>query len=239
MFSKQARILVVDDEQSVIDLLSVILEEDGYDCVTVATGEDALKRLSMDNIDVALVDLRLPGISGMDVLREIASTYPGVASIVVTGVEDVRTAVAAMKIGAVDYITKPLELERVHDSIETALQKSSVRGNKPNPRRGSDEVDWTAHLDAIARGVQLKLESITSEATKMTIIERTVANARGLNIPDDQIDKWADARQKQNADRINIMNSLLEKLERNPIAQILLGVTDVHKCPPGHDSCLN
>ena len=175
MFPKQARILVVDDEQSVIDLLSAILEEDGYDCVTVATGEDALKILSMDNIDVALVDLRLPGISGMDVLREIASTYPGVASIVVTGVEDVRTAVAAMKIGAVDYITKPLELERVHDSIETALQKSSVRGNKPNPRRGSDEVDWTAHLDAIARGVQLKLESITSEATKMTIIERRKA----------------------------------------------------------------
>lgn len=244
MSSEQSTILIVNDEPIVTNLLSTALREQGYSCVTAATGEDALRRLSIGNIAVALVGLRLPGISGIDVLREIASTYPGVTSIVVAGVEDAQMAVEAMMIGAVDYITKPLSPDRVHASIETALQKMPAWGSKLAPARDSaeardDEIDWTTHLDAIARGVELRLESVTCEAITRTIVEGTVGVAQSLDIPEDQIEKWADARLKQNAERIKAMDSLLKKLERNPIAQIVLGMTDAYQCPPGHESCLN
>jgi len=129
MSSQRTGVLVVDDEQSVIDLLSTVLEEEGYSCIAATTGENALKKLPMGNVDVALLDLKLPGISGMDVLRVIKSTYPETAVIVVTASGDAQTAVEAMKIGAVDYITKPFELERVSHAIEAALQAATIWDN--------------------------------------------------------------------------------------------------------------
>ena len=243
MFPERTEVLVVDDEPSVTDLLSTDLRGQGYSCITAATGEEALKRLSMGNVDVVLLDLRLPGISGMDVLTEIASTYPRTMVIVVTGIGDSQTAVEAMKRGAVDYFTKPFELEKVIGGIETALQKMPAWEKKSalsnSPEASDDEVDWTVHLDAIARGVELRLESLTAGATTKTIVDKTVDVARDLDISKDQIKKWADATLEQNAERMKVMDSLLKKLERNPIAQIVLGMTDAHQCPPGHESRLN
>jgi len=140
-----------------------------------------------------------------------------------------------MRSGAIDYITKPFELERIHDSMETALQKTLAWRKKLAPARDSieardDEGDWTAHLEDIARGVEIRLESLTGLA--ITVIEETIAMARSLGIPEDQINKWANARRKQNTEKINGMNSLLKKLGQNPIAQIALGVMDFHHYEP-------
>ena len=111
-------VLIVDDERSITDLLSEDLAREGYHCVEVLTGEDALEKLSMNKFDIALLDLKLPGISGMDVLREAILTHPETPIIVVTGSGDIQTAVEAMKIGAADYITKPFELEKVNRAID-------------------------------------------------------------------------------------------------------------------------
>jgi len=242
MSSERATILVVDDEPVVTDLLSFDLGEQGYSCVVAATGEDALTRLFAGNVNVLLLDLRLPGISGMDVLSEVVSTYPATAVIIVTAVGDAQSAVEAMKIGAADYIVKPFELEVVNSSIEKALHKMSAWGKKSAPARDSpevsdDEVHGTANLDAIARGVEVRLESLTGHT--MNVIERTVASAQSLGIPEDQIEKWANARLKQNAERIAAMDSLLKKLERNPMGQVVLGMTELYSCDPNADSSLN
>ncbi len=244
MFSEQATFLVIDDEPSVADLLYENLVEEGYNCITAPTGEDALRRLSRSSFDMILLDLKLPGISGMDVLREATSTYPETAVIVITASGDAQTAVEAMKIGAVDYITKPFELERINSSIETALRKMSIWQEKLASCRDSAEAmgreeDWATHLDAIARGVELRLGSLTTEATTRTIVEETVDVAQNLDISEGQIEKWAAARLKQNTERMKVMDSLLKKLERNPIAQTVLGMTDLYQCPPGHKSRLN
>jgi DNA-binding NtrC family response regulator len=200
MSLKQATILVVDDERSVTNLLSEDLGEEGYSCVTADTGEDALKRLSEDNFDVVLLDLKLPGMSGMDVLKEAKSIYPGVAVIVVTAAGDAQTAVEAMKIGAVDYITKP---------FESALQEEGTTAS-------AERTGWTRYLDAIAEGVETRLDFLTGHVMTITVIERTIAVARSLGIPEDQIEKWADARRKH-IERVNILDSLLDKLEQNPV----------------------
>jgi len=222
MSSEQATILVVDDERSVTDMLSEDLAEAGYNCVTAATGEDALKRLSTDNFAAMLLDLKLPGISGMDVLKEAKSTCPQTAVIVVTAAGDAQTAVEAMKIGAVDYITKPFELERVNSSIEVALKTKTVGRNRPTSKEegvqtSDKEVDWTHYLDDIAEGVETRLDSLTGYVMTLTIIERTIGIARSLSIPEDQIEKWTDARRKH-IQRVNILDSLLEKVEQSPVA---------------------
>lgn len=216
MSSQRAGVLIVDDEQSVTDLLSTVLEEEGYGCVTAATGEEALEKLSAGNVGVTLLDLGLPGIPGMDVLRLIKTTYHGTAVIVVTAAGDAETAVQAMKSGAVDYITKPFETERVSQSIETALQAFANRGNEAVPQAAEDteisdeEINWTRCLDAIAEGVETRWDSLTGHVITMTILERTIAVAQSLSIPEDQIEKWADARRKHIA-RVNILDSLLNK----------------------------
>ncbi len=221
MSLKQATILVVDDERSVTNLLSEDLGEEGYSCVTADTGEDALKRLSEDNFDVVLLDLKLPGMSGMDVLKEAKSIYPGVAVIVVTAAGDAQTAVEAMKIGAVDYITKPFDLERVNGSVEIALKAKTVWGDKSalqeeGTTASAERTGWTRYLDAIAEGVETRLDFLTGHVMTITVIERTIAVARSLGIPEDQIEKWADARRKH-IERVNILDSLLDKLEQNPV----------------------
>lgn len=222
MTSQRAGVLVVDDERSVTDLLSTALQEEGYTCITASTGEDALKKLATDNVDVALLDLRLPGISGMDVLRTIKSTYPRTAVVVVTGVGDAETAVEAMKIGAVDYITKPFEVERVSHSVEAALQAATIWDSKSAAQveaaeTSDQEADWTRRLDDIAEGVAARLDSLTGHVMTKTVVEKTTAIARNLDIPGDQIEKWADGRRKH-IERINILDSLLERLEQTPVS---------------------
>ncbi len=223
MTSQRAGVLVVDDEPSVTDLLSAALEEEGYTCITAATGEEALKKLATDNVDAVLLDLRLPGISGMDVLRTIKSTYPRTAVVVVTGMGDAETAVEAMKIGAVDYITKPFEVERVSHSVEAALQAATIWDSKSVAQveaaeTSDEEADWTRRLDDIAEGVEARADSLTGHAMTITVIERTICIARSLEIPEDQIVKWADDRRKH-IERIGILDSLLERLEQTPVAQ--------------------
>ncbi len=220
MSYKQSTILVVDDEKIVTDFLREDLVEEGYSCVTADTGENALQQLSINKADVALLDLRLPGISGMHVLREIKSTYPRTAVIVITAAGDAETAVEAMKSGAMDYITKPFELERLHCSIETVLQ--AVWVSKPTSKEevakiGDEEENWARHLDDIACGVETRLDSLTGHMMTITTVERTVAIAQSLDIPEDEIKKWTDARRKH-IERINTLDSLLDKMETHPVA---------------------
>ncbi|MFC1992712.1 response regulator [Chloroflexota bacterium] len=189
MYPEQAKILVVDDEASVTDLLSDDLGEEGYNCDAAATGEDTLRRLSRGNFDVMLLDLKLPGISGIEVLEEMTSNCPETAVIVVTGVEDVKTAVEAMKLGAVDYITKPFELERVNESVEAALEVTAVQKIEPiakgeGVKTMGEEADWKRYIDDIASGVERSLDSLTGHVMTKTVIERTISISRSLDIPE-------------------------------------------------------
>ncbi len=213
MSTHRAVVLVVDDEPSVTDLLSTVLEEEGHDCITAATGEDALKKLAKGNVGVALLDLTMPGMSGMDVLRAIKSDYPETAVIVVTATRDADTAVEAMKIGALDYITKPFNIERVIHSVEAALRVATTREDNSTTRAGDIRTDderpgWTRYLDDVAEGVEARLNSLTGHMMTMTVIERTVGIARSLGVPENQIDKWVNARRKQ-IEQSNILGALL------------------------------
>jgi len=121
-----AKVLIVDDEIRVREILSRKLTDDGYNCLTAPDGNAALKMLKADQVDLVLLDIMMPGKAGPEVLREIKSKYPDIAIIMVTAIADVQTAIGLMRLGAYDYIIKPIELNVLSVSIDRALEKRNL-----------------------------------------------------------------------------------------------------------------
>ena len=123
MTTEQERILVVDDEEAVRNLLQRILEEAGYQVTTAANGQEALYKLSVDEAKVMLLDVKMPVMSGIEVLHKLADAWPDYCIIMVTAVTDLQTAVDALKLGAFDYVTKPFDRDDVKMKVVKAIEK--------------------------------------------------------------------------------------------------------------------
>jgi len=123
---EKAKILIVDDEMRVREILSRKLTDDGYNCLAAADGNIALKMLRADSVELVLLDVMMPGKAGPEVLREIKAKYPDTAVIMVTAIADVQTAIGLMRMGAYDYIIKPVELNVLTVSLDRALEKRKL-----------------------------------------------------------------------------------------------------------------
>jgi DNA-binding NtrC family response regulator len=119
----RGRILAIDDESNIRRLLTNELEQEGFRVATAATGEQGLALADKERFDLALVDLKLPGMSGIDVLRRIRCMPSPVDTIVITGHGDIDGAVQSMKLGALDFITKPFKLSKLIPLIEQAVRQ--------------------------------------------------------------------------------------------------------------------
>ena len=195
MVSKRTGVLVVDDEPVVCDLLHDELTDRGYLCATALNGNDALAKLAAQDFDVVLLDIRLPGMSGMEVLREIWLNHDKTATIMITAINDVNTAVEAMKLGASDYIVKPFDLDRVDASIRAALEtKQAIAASGPS-----------AEMDAIALGVEVKLDPFSGYSQVVT--QRTVEIARQLGIAEEEIEQWIVAKIILDSERKKVIKS--------------------------------
>jgi DNA-binding NtrC family response regulator len=117
----QARLLIVDDELSVRDSLAKWFHEEGYEVGTAENASDALTRLAESRWDLALVDIKMHGTDGIELQRRIHELQPDVIVIMMTGYASVETAVAALKNGAYDYVTKPLDPDEIAHLIKKAL----------------------------------------------------------------------------------------------------------------------
>jgi putative nucleotidyltransferase with HDIG domain len=124
--SSAGLVLVVDDEPAMRKLLSAMLSDSGIACGTAASGEEALKVLAREDVSAVLADLHMPYLSGMQLLREVRPRYPGLAFLVVTGEDDVRVGIEAIKNGADDYLVKPLQSDVVLESLHRALEKKRL-----------------------------------------------------------------------------------------------------------------
>ncbi len=123
MTTEQERILVVDDEEAVRNLLQRILEAAGYAVTTVANGQEALYKLSLGEAKVMLLDVKMPGMSGIEVLQKLADEGSNYCVIMITAVTDLQTAVDTLKLGAYDYITKPFDRDDVKEKLVKAITK--------------------------------------------------------------------------------------------------------------------
>src|SRR5437867_13373076 len=118
-------ILVVDDDSGGREASRLILEGQ-YGLLEAVDGKQALDRLRTSPVDLVLLDIRLPEMDGIEVLERIKSVDDGVEVILVTAVKTVRTAVAAMKLGAFDYLTKPFEEDELLQLVRRALEKRAL-----------------------------------------------------------------------------------------------------------------
>jgi DNA-binding response OmpR family regulator len=124
MASVEARILVVDDQPGVRFFLKEVLEGEGHHVVTAESGEVALEHIAEQTFDVAVIDLVMKEVSGIDVLRALKRDAPSTAAIVLTAHGSLQTAVEALRQGAHDYLFKPCKTSRLRESVRTALVKS-------------------------------------------------------------------------------------------------------------------
>ena len=118
-----ARILVVDDEEIVIRSCQRILDGDDYQVEAVQDGREALRRIEENPYDVVILDIMMPNIGGLEVLRLIKEGHPDVDVIMITGLSQIDTAVEAMKLGAFDYISKPFEPDEIKLVVQRALER--------------------------------------------------------------------------------------------------------------------
>jgi DNA-binding NtrC family response regulator len=125
MSPKPKTVLIVDDDEGMRDTLTAILKRD-YRVLRVASGEAALPILNREDIDLILLDVRLPGISGFEVLRIVKENYSLVEIIMISAITDVETAVQAMKHGAYHYITKDFEYDQLRSLVRNASERQDL-----------------------------------------------------------------------------------------------------------------
>ena len=114
-------ILIVDDEPSILQSLSGLLTDEGFDVNTASNGYEALKVIDAESPDLVLLDIWMPGMDGIETLKEIKKGNPFIQVIIITGHGTIETAVTATKMGAYDLIEKPLSIDKVIVSINNAL----------------------------------------------------------------------------------------------------------------------
>ncbi len=125
MSHKPKSVLIVDDDEGMRDTLTAILKRD-YRVLRVASGEAALPILNRDDVDLVLLDVRLPGISGFEVLRILKENYSLVEVIIISAITDVETAVQAMKHGAYHYITKDFDYDQLRSLVRNASERQDL-----------------------------------------------------------------------------------------------------------------
>ena len=121
------KLLLIDDEEDILDVLSLSLKRDGYDVITASSGERGIKRFEEESPLIVLTDLKMPGMDGLDVLKRVKSSNPDAEVIVVTGHGDMDSAIEALRYGASDFVNKPVREEALQIALERAKEKLVIR----------------------------------------------------------------------------------------------------------------
>ena len=133
------RILVIDDEEGVRSSLKMILEYDGYDVMLAATGEEGVKLLDRETPDLVFLDIKMPGMDGLEVLQKLQHLVETTPIVVISGHADMATAIKATKLGAFDFIPKPLEQDRVLVTVRNAIDTRRLKSENRTYRRDAEK----------------------------------------------------------------------------------------------------
>ncbi len=160
-------LLVVDDEESIRNAVRKFLVRQGYEVVTAATGEEALAVLQRQKVTGMLLDVNLPGVSGIDMVPQILELEPNLALLMLTAVNDATTAALCMQRGALDYLIKPIDLTHLGRAIDHALEKrhTQLEGEQLN--------QWLKEEVAL-RVAERRVEQATQERISIATLEALV-----------------------------------------------------------------
>ncbi|HCF05057.1 MAG TPA: two-component system response regulator [Desulfomicrobiaceae bacterium] len=124
-------VLLVDDEPDFLRTIVKRLTKRGIQATSATNGEEALAMLAQEPRDVVVLDVKMPGMDGLNVLRRIKAAWPDTEVIMLTGHASIETAMEGMASGAMDYLMKPADLEDLIDKLEDAVRKKRLRSHRP------------------------------------------------------------------------------------------------------------
>ncbi|NWG03852.1 MAG: sigma-54-dependent Fis family transcriptional regulator [Syntrophaceae bacterium] len=165
-------ILIVDDDEVMRQTLSDVLKRRGYETFSVGSGHEALATIKKNETDLILLDMRLPDIDGLEVLKKIKEFDTEIIVIIMTAYSDVQTAVSSMKSGAYDYINKPFELEELKLLIEKGLETKSLIHEVRRLHRQQNEKNLNSHIYGVSPQIHYvkELISMISKTYKTSVL---------------------------------------------------------------------
>ncbi|WP_147819989.1 sigma-54-dependent transcriptional regulator [Salidesulfovibrio onnuriiensis] len=166
-----ANILVLDDEKNYLLILESILDDEGYNVTTLSDPEMGLAYLEDSEVDVILTDMKMPKLTGQDVLEHCKKNYPHIPVLIMTAFGSVESAVEAMRIGAFDYITKPFANEELLLSLSKAVSYAETQQDNVRLRQQLAEKFGSGNIIARGKGMREVLEMVNRAApTKSTVL---------------------------------------------------------------------
>lgn len=176
-------VLVIDDDEKICWAFEQFLEEEGYVPSIANNAEEGLKRIAAERPDVVLLDVKLPGMSGLEALAQIRARHPAVIVIIITAYDDVETTVEAMRLQAFDFVPKPIDLDVVKSTLERAFRTQSVRSTLPVKRRRKPPKEKQGHR-LVGKSDQMreiyKLIGIMASNTMTVLIEGETGTGKDL-----------------------------------------------------------
>ncbi|MDA0710941.1 MAG: sigma-54 dependent transcriptional regulator [bacterium] len=167
------KILITDDDISIRTVLQRVLERDGYTVITALDGEEGVEKAAFEDPDLVLLDLGLPGIDGLEALRQIRKNNPEIAAIMITAEGSIESAVSAMKAGAKNYITKPFNTEEIRlivsETLDTVRLRREVKILRSTHRDAFDPGQIIAESESIKKVIRLAHRIAQSETTTVLI----------------------------------------------------------------------
>ncbi|MBN1836009.1 MAG: sigma-54-dependent Fis family transcriptional regulator [Spirochaetales bacterium] len=165
-----SHILVVDDEQGIRQVLSDVLHDEGYGVTAAEDGYQALQALQNESIDLVILDVWLPNMGGIDVLKAIKKEHPEIEVIIISGHANINMAVQAVKIGAFDFLEKPLSLDKTITAVHNALKLEELRKENRNLRQSLYVEDRMVGGSEGLRKVQALIEQSAGSDARILIL---------------------------------------------------------------------
>ncbi len=180
--SRPLSVMIVDDERPMLEWLSILLEEHGYDVSCYSTGEQAVEAGLKSMPDILVVDVKMPGISGFDVLAQLQDKSPGLIGIIMTAFSSVDSAVKAMRNGATDYLVKPFEVDQLLIAIEKALSERDLKRENRELRKKVQSKYSVEEIIGKSRPIVELLEKVRMVADKDSTILITGESGTGKEL---------------------------------------------------------
>lgn len=170
METKTVRILIVDDEAAVRESLSSWFRDEGYEVDTADSARVALEKLARNTWDVFLLDIRMPGIDGLELQRKLREAEPDATVVIMTAYASVETAVEAMKQGAFDYIIKPFDPDDLEHTIRNAIERKKLVTENKQLRNKIDELNLLHEVVGTSAATRRLLEQVAMVAASDTTV---------------------------------------------------------------------
>jgi len=171
------KVLIVDDEKNIRLTLKTALSKAGYEVETAVNGEDGLTKLKEEEIPVVLLDMKMPGMDGIQFLKEVTDKDIATKVIMITGYSSVETAVETLKLGAVDYLRKPFKPEEIISIVEDVFERHEIENSEKEVESFDDYIMLAKN--AINKRDFSKAKEMLQEATSLNLKTRKINRQQG------------------------------------------------------------